>query len=186
MMKKIIVTGLVLIQLALLSACGWRLRGTLDIANGLETIYVTAQDAHGNLVTDLRRLLEANKITLVNSAQEAQLSINIIRERQERRTVSVGSNALAAEYELTMEAEYSIRTDTTGALDTPKIATVTRSFTFDENDVISKAEEESLIQEEMRRDLAQQIIRRVNVIAKSLSKPATDTPESSDRLPQQG
>jgi len=177
-MKRILVWGIVLSCILSVSACGWRLRGTLALPSNLNVLHVDAVDAHGDLITDLKRLLMANKITLTDKASEAPFSVLIVQERSDRRTVSVSNNALVAEYELTMEVDYRITEQDKPDSVSMATASVVRSFDFDENDVIGKGEEEGLIQKEMRRDLVQQIVRRLQVLASS-SNPAEPTLHSN-------
>ncbi|TQV68247.1 hypothetical protein FKG94_23400 [Exilibacterium tricleocarpae] len=167
-----------LLSAALASGCGWRLRGSLALPSDLTAVHLSTRDTHGNLATDMRRLLQSNDIDIVSRAADSQYSISIEAERDRRRTVSVGSDALAAEYELSMEADYRIlRSDGSDAV-TPATARVVRSFNFDVDDVTGGAEEERVIRTEMRRELAQQIIRRLLFAAQST--PAADSTAPQD------
>ncbi len=165
MHKTIALFAAVFVTAVVLNACGWHLRGSLSLPSDLDTLYVSARDAHGALITELKRRLQANRIQLVQSADDSRYSVLIIEERDRRRAVSVGSNALAAEYELTLEADYKIEDAADPAASTMLTAHVIRSYSFDANAVVGMGEEEQLLHEEMRRELVQQIVRRLQIVA---------------------
>lgn len=157
--------SLFLIAAALfVSACGWHLRGTLTLPEGLDKVYLNNQANTQVLQRTLSELLVANQVTLANSPGAAQLLINILSYDEDRRVVSIGDNTLVTEYELIAEADFSIE-DAQGNLVLPESeVSVIRAYQFDQNNVLGKAEEERLIQTEMRRELAQQIIRRLRFV----------------------
>ncbi|WP_439134366.1 LPS-assembly lipoprotein LptE [Pseudomaricurvus sp.] len=148
----------------LLSACGWHLRGSMSMPLDLESVFVTADDSHGSLITDLKRTLVSNNVTTTDNSAEAQYSIILSNEEQDRRTVSVGNDALAAEYELNMSVDYRI-TNQAGEEVANNNASTYRSYTFNRDAVVAKSEEERLIKQEMRNNLVQQILRRLRFVS---------------------
>lgn len=176
-MKKLIT---LLLCTTLVTACGWHLRGSLLLPENLQSLHISATDSHGRLATDLKKMIAGYDIKLVDNSNEAQFSLAILGEREERRTVSVGNDALAAEYELTLNADYAIY-GAKGEVLVPKAtATVIRSYDHDRNDVLSTGEEERLIREEMRIDLIQQIIRRLSFASQQTTAPAQQPPAQAD------
>lgn len=181
-MKKLLTTLVTTVLTAtLLSACGWHLRGSMSMPMDLESVYVTAEDSHGALITDLKRTLVSNHVATTDNSAEAQYSIALGNEERERRTVSVGNDALAAEYELNMSVDYQI-TNQAGEVIASNNATTYRSYTFDRDAVVAKAEEERLIEQEMRNNLVQQILRRLRFVTQeqSTSGPSTDAPADTE------
>ncbi len=175
-MKKLITT---LLCTTLLTACGWHLRGSTSVPLVIDSVFVSAEDSHGALVTDLKRTLEASDVALASSTSEGQYRIYLSRESTQRRTASVGGDALAAEYELTMSVDYRIENAAGEAISPVSTAKSFRSYDFDRNAVVAKAEEERLIQQEMRSDLVQQILRRLRFISQQpASEPAAPAAEN--------
>ncbi len=182
-MNKLIST-LVIIALSasLLNGCGWRLRGSLALPADLGAVHVSTRDTHGELITELTRLLRSSDIDIADSAAAGRYSIAVEQERNQRRTVSVGSNALAAEYELTLEADYRIVDNrAAGEPQVPATARVVRSFNFNVNDVTGAAAEERVIRAEMRRELAQKIIRRLIFVSQSGPETAPADKRAADQ-----
>jgi LPS-assembly lipoprotein len=159
-MKKII--GCIILTL-LTSACGWQLRGAADISQNLSPLYISAIDAHGELITQLRQTLKANRITVTEDSREAPYAIYILEETSDKRGVGVGNNALSSAYELTLKADYEIRTKNSEYI-TKAAAFSARSFNYNSASIGSAAQEEALLRKEMQRELVQQILRRLNAV----------------------
>jgi LPS-assembly lipoprotein len=172
-MKKIIASGLIALTL---SACGWQLRGSMELPKNLSHLYISALDSKGALMTELRQLLKTNRVTLVESEAEAHYSLAILDETKDRHTAGVGGDALSSSYEITRKVNYEIRLkNATTAANTTKdsinkdsttkgTAISVRSFNYNTAAINSATQEEILLDQEMRRDLAQQMLRRLNAV----------------------
>jgi len=175
-MKRIL---LGLLITCLTTACGWQLRGSSSMPHSLERLYLVATDAHGELATQLRQQLLTHKVVLTEKASDAPLSLYVLEEQIDRRTAAVGADALTSAYELFMTATYEVR-DNAGQLIAPRAtASITRTYNYNANDATSSSREESLLLKEMRRDLAQQLVRRVNALNSDRAKRSSAT-ESVD------
>ena len=172
-MKKIIscFTLALLASTLLISACGWQLRGTAEVPKGLSQLYVAATDHKDLLTIELKKTLKANRVTLVDNSQDANYTLTLNEESKDRRTVSVGSDALSSAYELTLKVAYEIRTKNT-ALPTKATAVSVRSFSYNTASISSAAQEEALLISEMRRDLVQQMLRRLNSVVTHSQTPS--------------
>ena len=169
-MKQLIAASLTCL---LLSACGWHLRGSVGADLNIDNVYVSADNVHGGLASDLRRALTASKVQLAPDSGSAQYQIRLSNERRDRRTVSVGNEALASEYELTLSVVYQISDRANAVLAPASEAMALRSYSFDRNAVVAIAEEEKLIERELRANLVQQIIRRLQFVSQA-------TPQAGD------
>jgi len=148
---------------SLLSACGWHLRGTIDLPDGLNSIYIQST-LDNELRRELSRSLTANGITVTNSSSDSQFIIALKPEAYGRHAVAVGSSALAEEYELIMEVPYRI-TDAQGNDVTSEVsAQASRSYTYNRNAAVAMNQEEQLIKREMRSHIVQSILQRLRVI----------------------
>jgi LPS-assembly lipoprotein len=159
-MKKIIASCLIVFTL---SACGWQLRGSMELPKNLSQLYISAIDSKGALMTELRQLLKTNRVTLVNSAIEAQYSLYILEETKDRRTAGVGGDALSSSYEITRKVNYEIGLKNSEHT-TKGTAISVRSFNYNTAAINSATQEEILLDQEMRRDLAQQMLRRLSAV----------------------
>lgn len=173
-MKKIIVSLLVLT----LSACGWHLRGSaagedkLAMTTPLDLVIITKDD-HSPLVNTLRQALPGYIINELTTANATSLTLNLSREVMDKRTAGVGSDALTSAYEIILRVDYSISNASGVITPLDTSARTSRTYNYNVNNANSAAQEEELVLREMRRELANTILRR----AKNLSaKKATTTP----------
>lgn len=151
----------VLLPLALLvSACGFHLRGAVSMPPSMQQTYIDGNPASA-MVRDLRLNLEASGAEVVGSPQAAGATLNILNETFERRVLSVSSNTQVSEYELIYHVRFALtRADGTKLLE-PQEVRVTRDYRYDPNQVLGSSSEESLLQQEMQRDVSQLILRRL-------------------------
>jgi len=166
MKRNLLVIGLA----ALLSACGFQLRGTGDAQFAIKELNVTARDVYGDTVQDLREVLSRND---VHVHAGAPYKLVISRETENRRSASYSSGARTAEYELTMALEYEIR----GARDlllTSNKVEVQNYYQQDDNNLAGSDQEAAQLRRELRRELIQQLALNLQQI----------TPEQLDQLQQ--
>ena len=91
---------------------------------------------------------------------DAMLTLVLQPEQFTQRNVSLTSQARAAELELTLFADFTVNQQESEPIYAR--ATVTRQMLNDPRNVVGKTEEIRLLREEMRRDLADQIARRIS------------------------
>lgn len=153
--------NLMVIGLAtLLSACGFQLRGSGDMAFGLQELNLTARDAYGPTVKELRQ-------TLINSGVNvhpgAQYTVALVSESLNNRTVSYTGSARSAEYETTMLVAYELR----GAKDTVLLTNtvdVQNTYVNDENNLIGSEQESKQLNDELRGEVVAQLAQRLRLI----------------------
>lgn len=142
----------------LLGACGFHLRGQAGMP--FATLYLDA--ANTTMVTELRRSLEANDVTLVNSAEQADLVLNIVSEQPEKQILSLGGGGRVSEYQLYYRV--SLRAYDNQAQDwiPAEEFVIRRDYSYDDAAILAKEQEEALLYQSMRSDMVQQILRRLS------------------------
>lgn len=164
--RNLMVIGLA----ALLSACGFQLRGTGDMAFGLKELDLTARDAYGPLVKDLRQTLINND---VNVHAGAPYTVALTRESSKSRTISYTGSARSAEYETSLEVAYEIRGANNLVL-LSNTVDVQNTYVHDENNLIGSEQESTQLNDELRREMVAQLAQRLQLM----------TPEQLDQLQQ--
>ena len=158
-MKQLIL----LASLLFISSCGFHLRGTQNLnAADFESIHIEVRNAPG----EMRQLLEGGfreaNVEVLTSSSDAEFSLLVSDERNSRRAVATTSNISVAEYEIVQQVSLQLISNVRETL-IPRVTISTeRTYTFDDQSLESSSEEESLLREEMRRDLSEQVFRRVN------------------------
>ena len=146
-----------------LAGCGFQLKGT-DAASSsakLEgmTLQLISSQPRSELTREVSRALSATGLMLLEEG-DAMLTLVLQPEQFTQRNVSLTAQARAAELELTLSADFTLNQQASDPIDAR--ATVTRQMLNDPRNVVGKTEEIRLLREEMRRDLADQIARRVS------------------------
>ncbi|MOA16295.1 LPS-assembly lipoprotein RlpB [compost metagenome] len=143
-----------------LAACGFHLRGVGETNFALKEIDLSARNAYGETVKDLRTVLENSGVN-VNS--RAPYHLVLAREDLTQRTASYTSAARSAEYELTNTLSYEVR----GANDLLLISDqlqVQKVYLHDENNLTGSDQEAAQLRREMRRELVQQMSLRLQML----------------------
>ncbi len=151
--------------LVICSACGFQLRGTDSAIGSNARIYVdTSRDS--SMREELRKVLSDRSFAVVDNRDQANVLLRVADERQSRRIVSVEKTGRVSEYELAHSVNMQVaqsQYDEIPAYDqaqTNNRVEVIREYTYDQSGVLGKEDEETILRDEMRRELALQIVLR--------------------------
>ena len=151
---------LVLISVLLLSACGFHLRGQANLP--FNTVYLTAPDTNSLFVNELRQNLQANGLQVVDNAEQAGLMMDIVSEIPDKQILTLGGSGRVSEYQLrfrvSLTAHDNKKQDWIAATELMQF----RNYTYDDTKILAKEAEEILLYQSMRKDMAQQIMRRLS------------------------
>ena len=89
---------LLVVVVALLAGCGFRLQGRLPLPASLAVTYIEADDAQSDFVQDLRRALLASGARLTAVRSEATAVVRVQRDEFLERVVSVSGRNVPREY----------------------------------------------------------------------------------------
>ncbi|MEX5342245.1 LPS assembly lipoprotein LptE [Pseudomonas sp. I2] len=154
--RNLLVMGLAIV----LSACGFQLRGTGTTELAIKELDVSARNAYGDTVTQLRQVLQRSGVN-VHAGAPYRLVLTDERETQRAATYSGGSRS--AEYELTTVLSYSIL----GLNDTQLLSDkleARKIYVHDGDNITGSDQEGAQAREEMRRDLVQGMVVRLQML----------------------
>ncbi len=142
--------------LMLLSACGWQLRGGVPestYTGGLTALNVVTENRSNPF---FRAFSGALTRYAIEDRDDAELTLQLSRERQERQPLTYGSTGVPAQYQLILEVQYQVSRD--GELLIPQRRINTRrTYDFDPDLIIAKDREQEELLAEMREELADRI-----------------------------
>jgi LPS-assembly lipoprotein len=164
MSKKIVAFSFAL----LLSACGYHLRGNLELPAGAENIYVEA--ASGALQQEMRKALKPAHGKLVDSATEAGLVIKFSKEEMDTRVMSMNTAGRANQFQLIYQLVFSIYDPKGNPVLTEQKINIKRDYFNDQTDILGKSNEESVIRVEMYQQAVSSIVSRINLALESKTK----------------
>ena len=144
----------------LLGACGFHLR-SYELDSSVASVHVATTG--NNVATEpLTRALRQAGVTLSPVADEAEVVVELLDDRQDRRSVSVTETSRAAEYETTIGIRYSVVKPDKVVLIPPSWVQTTRIYRVDRVNIVGSSEEQALLEREMVNDLVQQILRALD------------------------
>lgn len=144
----------------LLGACGFHLRGQAGMP--FATLYLDAANPGTALVDELRRSLEANNVTLVHSAEQADVVLNISLEAPEKQILSLGGSGRVNEYQLRYRVALHAYDNKGQDWIPDEEISLRRDYSYDDAAILAKEQEEALLYKGMRSDMVQQILRRLS------------------------
>ncbi|MGN8277365.1 LPS assembly lipoprotein LptE [Pseudomonas sp. SMV71] len=151
--RNLLVVGLAV----LLSACGFQLRGTGNTELAIKELDLSARDAYGETVKMLRQTLENSGVRVYNGAPYKLVLTN---EQQSQRSLSYAGAGRSAEYQLTNDLSYEIRGQNNLTLLNDKLQ-VQKVYLHDGNNITGSDQESIEVRGEMRRDLVQRMMLRL-------------------------
>lgn len=162
--RTLIVCIPLLVTTLALAGCGFHLRGAVDFPEAIRTVQVMAPS---ELRNDILTLLESGGIGVSASAADADARITVTSERFSRRVLSVDpTTGKEREFELAYTLAFRVTGPGGRTVIEDGSVNLLRDYVFDPEAVIGTGREEELLRDEMRRDAARQLMRRVEAALK--------------------
>lgn len=152
----------------LLSACGFHLRGQAKLP--FETLYLQVANEYSPLAQELRGSLESNGIVLTKKSGEAQVVLQIVSEYPERKILTLGGGGRVLEYELLYHVSLRLYDQQQNDWLPAQEVVIRRDFPWDDTQLLAKQQEEVMLNENMRSDMVQQIVRRLSFAKPSVQE----------------
>lgn len=160
-MKKYL--ALLMLVAISLTGCGFHLQYETEVPDRFKTLSYVSGDPYGRLSRDIKELLRDNKVNLVNINDSANYpSLRIVGDSLSKTTISIYQDGKAAEYQLalTIQAQVVIA----GEQIYPINVRVFRTFFDNPAAALAKTVEQNLIEDEMYKQAAKQIIRKLKSV----------------------
>lgn len=151
--RNLLVMGLAV----LLSACGFQLRGTGTTELTIKELDLSARNAYGETVKQLRNTLQNSGVKVYSGAPYKLVLTN---EQETQRAATYSGGNRSAEYELTTVLNYAIEGQNDTVLLEDKLQ-VQRYYVHDGNNITGSGQEATQVRQEMRTDLVQSMMVRL-------------------------
>ena len=156
-----------LLLLALATGCGFQLRGQASLPQAMSTTWLAVPDASSAFARELALLLRGNGVMMADGPGEDAAELRILEERMTRRALTISGDARVREFELVFDLEFSLTAPDGEVLLPPESIRLERDFQFDEQEILGAATEEELLREDLRRNMAAALIRRLEAYGRS-------------------
>ena len=143
----------------LLAGCGFQLRGAANLP--FDTLYVQAP-VGSQFAVQFRRVVAAGGGTrIVNDPKAAAATLVLVSELREKSILSLSGGGRVREFQLRYRMSYRLLNNK--AVETIPVTEIalTRDFSFNDQETLSKEAEEALLFRDMQSDAVQQLVRRL-------------------------
>ena len=144
----------------MLTACGYHLRGAIDLPEALKKMYV--KGASPELSAAIERTFRTTAGELVSSPDQAGMILNVLDEYYQRRTVSLSSTGFSNEYELIYRLTFDLLDSEGDTLVSNQTIEVMQSYYNAQRSetLLSKDNEEIVIRQELYEEAVRSVIQR--------------------------
>ena len=146
-----------------LEGCGYHLRGGIRLDPALQPVHVQA--APGSvLAVEVGRALRGAGIALVDDPTAARTLLRLEEERQGRRILAYARAGRVRELEVHASVRVRIL-DAAGMERLPsRVLSLRRELVVDPDQILAQAEQQAALLEELTRDLARQVLARLETV----------------------
>ena len=173
----------VLLLTYLLSACGFQLRGSLDMSDAISPLYLQENNAFA-LSRELKQLLSTNNISITKRVARSSSQLMILGEDQERRVLTVDGDGRAREYLLTYKVRFVINMRQAENKEVTDSISLSRSLLFNTEAVLAVTNESEILYRDMQRNAARLILLKLEAFARtdSTSNNSTTSAEAKEKV----
>ncbi|WPN46606.1 MULTISPECIES: LPS assembly lipoprotein LptE [unclassified Pseudomonas] len=171
--RNLLVMGLAV----LLSACGFQLRGTGTNELAIKELDLSARNAYGETVTQLRQMLTSSGVKVYTGAP---YKLVLTDEQESQRILSYAGAGRTGEYQVTTVLNYDIRGQGNLPLLSDKLE-VQKIFLHDGNNLAGSDQEATTAKTETRRELVQRMMLRLSQLSPAQLDQLQQTAEAKAR-----
>jgi LPS-assembly lipoprotein len=146
----------------MLNACGFHLRGSSQGGySAISSLYILDSNA-SDIGENVRSQLSLAGTEITNSSESAQYALRLYGYNVNQSVLSVSAlTGKVEEFQLSMSVRMTLNDQENNELLSDQVIRVTRDYAFDERTVLGSESERALLIDEMSRQTASQIIRRL-------------------------
>lgn len=147
----------ILVMLAL-TACGFQLRGVANLS--FKTLYI--QGPKLSVQREIIQSVKNNNITIVDAIEDADVVLDLMHESNQKRILSLSGSGKVREYELNYEVNFRMREASNPEWNKIQTVKMRRDYSYNDQLLLGKGEEEERINKDMRSDAVREIVRRLS------------------------
>ena len=160
-----------LLALALVTGCGFRLRGQVELPPAMRTTYIKvnrpAGTPPGTLERALESFLKANGVTITTDPKQATATLEIVNQEKTSRTTGATRTGVSRLYTLTYNVDYRIVLPDGKTLLPQTRASVSRDILYPESAVFSKSQGEQVAYRQMEYEVVRAIFYRLEALGRN-------------------
>jgi LPS-assembly lipoprotein len=148
-----------ILTVLLLSACGYHLRGAIDLPSEMKSVYI--EGASTSLQEQFRKAFASSNVQMVTSRAAAGTIITVSNEENLKRALSLGASGYANQYSLEYRLNYEVTDKNNKQLVTSQPVDIKREYFNNQQLILGKDNEEIVIRNEMYQQAVRTIVNQV-------------------------
>jgi len=126
------------------------------------TIYLDVPNPNTPFISELRRNLEASQVQLATTAEQADVVLKIVSVISDKQILTLNSSGRVTEFRLIYRVSLRAYDHKQQDWIPAEEMMLRRDYTYDDNKTLAKEAEENLLNQSMRSEMTQQIVRRLS------------------------
>lgn len=152
----------VLLVAVSLGACGFHLRGSIPLSDGIKNMYVFAPK--GSFKDQLERILENGGAELAADRGSADVILNVTKASSNRRVGTLDERGKVNSYNLLFNVTYTLDDPAGARIRKVTKLTESRQYNFDPQLIVESESEEAELLEGMEESIALRMVRQLSSI----------------------
>jgi LPS-assembly lipoprotein len=144
----------------MLNACGFRLAGSDPLPGILARPYLSVKDPYTDFAREFEHQLKASGAQVEDVRAGSTATIEVTKDLVEQRTLAVSARNIPTEYELTYTVTFAVHGPDKVLL-APQTISLSKDYSFQENELLAKEHEADILRRQMARDLVAIAMRRL-------------------------
>ena len=152
----------IVLVISILSACGYSLKGVIDLPADIKTICL--EGASYELLESFKKSFgNSSRVKFTETPENADLLIKIYNEKSDRRILSLNASGAANDFELDYDFNFDVLDLKRKVLATNQMVSIKREYFNNQQAIIAKDNEENVIKSEMYRQAVGTLLNGVKV-----------------------
>ena len=159
--KTFFYSVLCVLVMSLVSACGYHLRGNIELSDRLDGIYIQVDNKHAVMLGRLKNMLQQQGVQVVAKKDEARMVFHLLTDKVDKTTPVLNQSGKALEYELHYRISFSVSNIAGETLLETQHLVVNREYLFDAQSIMAKQDEERHLISAMQDEILYLILLRL-------------------------
>jgi LPS-assembly lipoprotein len=155
---------LAVILAAVLTGCGFHLRGTQGGNLPYQSLYIALPETSDVRIWLQRYIKGSGNTQIADNAESAEAIFQQLSDNRQKAILSVNAQGRVREYRLQMTYRFRVVNAKGQILVPSNEISLSRDISFDDSNVLAKDLEEGLLWRDMNNDLVNQIMRRLSIL----------------------
>jgi LPS-assembly lipoprotein len=148
--------------MAILSGCGFHLRGVVKLSAALHQLYIASDNPYGPITLQLKQILAHSGVILEDKPGPGIITLDIKNERYNTSTFSESASSKTKQYTLFLNLDYDLKNSGGGTLYGPKTITTQENYTVNESTVLTTTTQEDNVRASLQKQTVYLLLDQLN------------------------